>query len=204
MDKKKIIGSLIILFFFIVFFIAGFFIFKGQGNSNDLVILNGEDKKVTIEGNKTAATLGNETKKYIKAQIYGEVKNPGVYSLKEGDRIKDLVNAAGGYNENANKFSVNNAKKLNDGDNIEIKKVGEKTIAEGSNNSSQNDEKLNLNNASEAEIVSKKIPGIGAALAKKIVQYRENNNGRINSIEELGKAIGTKRAANIIGYITFN
>ena len=38
---------------------------------------------------------------YYEVYICGEIKNPGVYSVKEGTRVKDIIEMAGGVTENA-------------------------------------------------------------------------------------------------------
>ena len=70
--------------------------------------------------------------------------------------------------------------------------------------SKDENEKLDINSASEEDIVNKKIPGIAAGLAKKIIEYRDKNNGRINSKQDLEKAIGPKRAEKLMEYIEIN
>lgn len=53
-------------------------------------------------------------------------------------------------------------------------------------------DKVNINTATEKELAG--LPGIGAAIAKRIVEYREANKG-FKSIEELKKVkgIGSKK-----------
>ena len=58
----------------------------------------------------------------VKAQVYvyvtGAVANPGVYSLDEGLRVCDAVEAAGGLTEDADASTVNLARVLSDGEHI--------------------------------------------------------------------------------------
>lgn len=221
MDKKKIIGSSMIAVIFIVFLIVGYNIQKSNINSEneDITMSNKSSYSTKTSKNYTNSTKYNEENddeesyntenkntKDIKAQIYGEVKDPGVYSLKNGSRIKDLVDKAGGYTDNANCFSVNGAKKLIDGDNIDVKSKADKNNSTNINSDSDDSsasqaEKIDINSATEDDIVNKKIPGIGKGLASKIVKYRQQNGGRINSKSDLEKAIGSKRAQKIMDYI---
>lgn len=46
--------------------------------------------------------------------IKGFVKNPGVYALKNGSRINDLINLAGGVLEEGNTEHINLSKKISD------------------------------------------------------------------------------------------
>lgn len=224
MNKKKIIGMSIITIMFIVSLIIGYNIQNSRKNleSNDLSVVN-ENKynkndvdKDDIDKNDNSSNNENksnaESKKEINAQVYGEVKNPGVYSLSNGQRIKDLVDKAGGFTENADCFSVNGAKKLNDGDDIQVKSKNQKNAqinnngsdSVDSNSSGSSDDKIDINSATEDEIVSKKIPGIGKGLADKIVKFRESNGGKINSEKDMEKAIGPTRGKKIMDYIEIN
>ncbi|OPL08082.1 MAG: hypothetical protein AVO33_00030 [delta proteobacterium ML8_F1] len=51
----------------------------------------------------------------IKAYITGEVVNPGVYTLHEGDRLEDLLVKAGGLTQEANPLHINLAMVIDDG-----------------------------------------------------------------------------------------
>ena len=63
------------------------------------------------------------------------------------------------------------------------------------------DGKLNINLATVEELTT--LPGIGATLAQRIVDYRERN-GSFSSVEELTNVsgIGEKRLSAILEYIT--
>ena len=222
MRKKKILGSMIILFIFLIFLFVGYRLQNAKVNSenNDMSIYK-ENKKENAgkeqndKNNETQNIKSSDGKKEIKAQIYGEIKKPGVYSLKNGDRIKDLIDLAGGFTEKSDTYSINGAKKVADGDNIEIKSKEDKSSNKDNNNiknnssssslsSNNENEKLDINSASEDDIVNKKIPGIAKGMAKKIVDYRNSNDGRINSQKDLEKAIGPKRAEKLMEYIEIN
>ncbi len=56
--------------------------------------------------------IQDETK--IKVDIKGEIKSPGVYELKVGDRVSDAIKASGGLTENADTTLINLSKNLKD------------------------------------------------------------------------------------------
>lgn len=204
-NKKKLIGSIIILTIFAVLLCIGYVSCKNK-TENDFKIQDSFVKK----DNKAKINKQTTYKKEIKAQIYGEVNKPGVYSLNPEDRIEELINCAGGFTDKADRYSINGAAKVVDGANVYVKAKGEKnssvSLANNSKTTMTQDfqEKLDINTATEEDIVNKKIKGLGAGLAKKIVEYREKNGGRINSVEDLKKAIGNKRGENLSQYVEIN
>ncbi|MBF0988007.1 MAG: helix-hairpin-helix domain-containing protein [Clostridiales bacterium] len=127
----------------------------------------------------------------IYVHIDGEVKNPGVYKMKIGDRVNDAIQAAGGLTENADKGRINLATKLRDEMKIHISKIGE-TNSDLSNeskddNSDGNNSKLiNINTASKEELC--KLTGIGENKAKLIIEYREKK--KFTKIEDITKVSG--------------
>ena len=56
----------------------------------------------------------------LKVFITGEVKKPGVYEMRDGDRIIDAVKAAGGFTETADQNQVDQAQRVKDEMRIEI------------------------------------------------------------------------------------
>jgi competence protein ComEA helix-hairpin-helix repeat region len=140
--------------------------------------------------------------------VTGEVKNPGVYELKEGSRISDLVDAAGWFTENADETSVNLAGKLSDEQHINI---GKKVVDAGGTEAASPAKgsiingKININTATAKEL-DDFLPGIGETLANNIVNYR-TKNGRFKTIDEITRVdrIGSgKRFEEIKDLITVN
>lgn len=141
----------------------------------------------------------------IVVDIKGEVKNQGVYYLTEGSIVEDLIREAGGVTDKASLDLVNRAEKLTNNkcviipskeENNEIKenqvtlKEDNKTnIASSSLSSSSEKESeiININTATESELI--KISGIGPAKAKAIITYREESGG-FGSIEDIKNVSG--------------
>ncbi|WP_168157263.1 helix-hairpin-helix domain-containing protein [Sporosarcina ureilytica] len=119
--------------------------------------------------------------------VKGAVLRPGVYTLEEGDRLIDAINAAGGYLPEADARLVNLALKLTDELLVYIPTEGEELLESEAivsliDSSAVDDDTINLNTATEIELMT--ISGIGPAKAQSIIQYREEN-GPFQSPEEL-------------------
>ena len=111
----------------------------------------------------------------IHVYVEGEVVSPGVYTLQDGDRVADAIEAAGGFTADADQGAVNLASPLRDGDRVHVYRIGDVP------------QKINLNTA-EAWLLQS-LPGIGETLAQRIIDYR-NENGSFQQIEALKKVEG--------------
>ena len=153
--------------------------------------------------NNVSTNENNTNDDIVIIHITGSVKNPGIVKLKEGSRIEDAIEAAGGLTENADITKVNLAYVVEDGTKIKIPSASEEDIGDediidsksgdniiieentvSSNNSTQT---ININKATEKEFET--LPGIGPSLASKIIEYR-NQNGKFESIEDIKNVNG--------------
>lgn len=145
----------------------------------------------------------------VTCDIAGAVKEPGVYTLKNGARLDNLLKAAGGSKKNANLKQINRALILKDQDQIYIPYKGENvnnavssptfstspsntqsttsSNLNSSNTNSQSGEKIHINSASVQDF--QKLSGIGEKKAEQIVNYRDQNGG-FKSIDEITKVSG--------------
>ena len=126
-----------------------------------------------------------EEKSVVIAQIDGAVNNPGVYEVCDGDRVLDLVNAAGGMCDDAAIESINLAEVVADGMRYHIM-----TVTEYEAGLSGASAKININTATIEQLMT--LAGIGESKARSIVEYREKN-GLFKSVEDLLKVSGIKR-----------
>lgn len=149
-------------------------------------------EETEIKSNSNHDNTKKENREKIIVYIDGAVAKPNIYSLVEGARINDLVQAAGGFLENAESKTINLAQRLNDEDHIYVYSIGENelngTKSSEVNSSMRSDGCINLNKATIEEL--KSIDGIGEVRAEKIVEYREEN-GPYKNIDEL-KMIGAR------------
>ena len=126
----------------------------------------------------------------IFVDIKGEVKNPGVYQMKVGDRVKDALDAAGGLTAEADSQKVNLAQRVEDQMVIVVPKVGEEAeaIPAGATSKEVSKEgKVNINTATVEEL--KTLKGVGEKKAEAIIEYRKKN-GSFKTKEDLMKVRG--------------
>lgn len=126
----------------------------------------------------------------IFVDIKGEVKKPGVYQMKVGDRVKDALDAAGGLTAEADSQKVNLAQRVEDQMVIVVPKVGEEAeaIPAGATSKEVSKEgKVNINTATVEEL--KTLKGVGEKKAEAIIEYRKKN-GSFKTKEDLMKVRG--------------
>ncbi|EMC0702622.1 helix-hairpin-helix domain-containing protein [Enterococcus faecalis] len=145
----------------------------------------------------TAEVATDATKERAETMIYvdikGAVKVPGIYQLKNQQRIWDALALAGGVSEEADTVQVNYAQKVKDQMIIYVPKKGEavaqslETLQESAPAQQNQEEKINLNTATEAELQT--ISGIGAKKAQEIIRFRDEQ-GPFKTVEELKNVPG--------------
>lgn len=102
--------------------------------------------------------------------VAGAVPRPGVYELPAGSRVKDAVQAAGGFLAEADKSTINLAAPLEDGQKLEIPFLAGAQVA-GVPSTFEPVTLININTATLEELTT--LPGIGPTLAQRIIDYRE-------------------------------
>ena len=210
-NKKKIISVILV-----IALIVGFVIYMVINNQEDKTI---DLNTILVEQNNT---IDNQIEKEnleeeesiqeIVIHITGEVKKEGVVYLKEGSRVVDAIQEAGGETKEADLSQVNLAYVLQDGEKIYIPNKNEKvsknieyTMGGNSNvtdkKEEREEEKVNINTSSEEEL--DQLPGIGPATARKIIDYR-NEHGKFGKIEDIKnvKGIGDAKYNDIKDCIT--
>jgi competence protein ComEA len=145
---------------------------------------------------------GGEEEEILVVQAAGAVRQPGVVRLPTGSRVDDLVRAAGGFADGADRDRVNLAALVADGERVWIPAVGEEAapdvvagggggpVGGGGSAGSVSDPAggakpagpVDLNRATEVELDA--LPGVGPATAAAILAHREEI-GRFASVEQL-------------------
>lgn len=139
-----------------------------------------------VEDKTTVSTV-------IYVDVKGEVHHPGVYQMKAENRVKDLIEAAGGFTPLADDQKLNLAQLLEDQMVIVVPKKGEEVNSELAQTPTphkkevEKEGKVNINTATVEEL--KTLKGIGEKKAEAIIEYRKQN-GSFKNKEELMKVRG--------------
>lgn len=137
----------------------------------------------------------------VVVHVAGAVRAPGVYTLREGQRVADALAAAGGAAAGARPDLINLAERLQDGQKVYIpsekdartwtaetppggppRPRGAAAVLSGANRGA---DKVDINSAGPE--VLEALPGIGPALAARIIKYRQTHGPfrRIEDIQEV-------------------
>lgn len=209
--RKQILIGIIIIFFLAIGG-ASLYIYlpkKKPVKDKEIVIT----KKKENKSNNKIINLKNkeEVDSKIMVDVKGYVANPGIYTLNEGSRVIDAINAAGGAVNNADTSVLNLSKKLTDEMVIivysyqevekfkevkEEEKIVQSACEKGVNDihndaciineikedKTESNSLISINTATIEELMS--LDGVGESKAKAIVEYREKN-GPFEQIEDL-------------------
>ena len=209
--KKEIILACLGLVLLLV--IGSFFIYKNYTAENK------EEKNIVLNTKKDIKKDEEEEEEvYYQVDIKGEVINPGIYTVKEGSRVIDVIRLAGDLTEVADTSVLNLSKKVKDEmviivysydevENFTATKEKEEIEQEAclSQNGIQNDACIKDSTddtSSSSVVISGKVslntatldelmtlPGIGESKAQAIIEYREEV-GAFQNIEELKEVSG--------------
>lgn len=198
-DKRYLIaGSFILL---VLVFLAGFK-YAELRNSDSA-------KELEIIEFTPAEKVDNQEENFIQVYVCGEVKKPGVYQLKENDRVYQALEMAQA-DDKADLRMIDMARPLVDGETIivmgeeelKLEMAASTELRASSPITSAASAKVNINKAPAGELADK-LSGIGPALSQRIVDYRETN-GAFKSIEDIKNVsgIGEKKYEAIKEHIT--
>lgn len=194
-------------------------------------LISTNDKAKTLSGGssllqsaQSAVTSKAVQAKTVRVQVSGAVLEPGIYDVPANCRVEEAIAAAGGMTENADSERVNLVRKVRDGMQIRVPvrkavrtnstqrgnskakyglgesvsgKSGSNKAGSGRNNSMM--QSVRINSASAGEL--QQLPGIGPALAQRIVETR--NGGRFTSADDLLRVpgIGKAKLAKLRDYV---
>lgn len=177
-----------------------------------------------LQSAQSAVTSKAAQAKTVRVQVSGAVLEPGIYDVPASCRVEEAIAAAGGLTENADSERVNLVRKVRDGMQIRVpvqkaaqtnrtqrknaqakSGLGASTTNKSSstragtekNNSALQIVRINSAGVSELQ----QLPGIGPALAQRIVDTR--SRGRFASVEDLLRVpgIGKAKLAKLRDYV---
>lgn len=177
--------SMYILIFSIILIIL-LSIYFFTRDSNEIILTN----TIPSMENLISPPDTDESAKKIAIHITGEVNSPGVIYIPTKSRIIDAIQFADGLTKFADTNKVNLVYELKDGQKIYIPSIYDENVSEyisdnaGNNvlDDSASNSVININSGNKNDLES--LPGIGASIANKIIEYR-TQNGRFKSIEEI-------------------
>lgn len=155
------------------------------------LLVSGQSSSEPVKVTKRKSTQEIETQSgYV--HISGAVKHPGVYPIAIGMRLFEVIALAGGFTSKADRDSVNLARTLIDGEQIQVAGSADRQVDDGL---------IHLNKATASDL--DKLPGIGPTLSERIIDWR-NANGGFKSIDDLRRigGIGDKLFAGIKPLVT--
>lgn len=193
-------------------------------------LISNNDKEKPLAGSSllqsaqgAVASKAAQTKT-VRVQVSGAVLEPGIYDVPANCRVEEAIATAGGLTENADSERVNLVRKVRDGMQIRVPvqkaartsstqrknaqaksglgesasgKYGSAKAGSGKKNNQM--PRVRINSASASEL--QQLPGIGPALAQRIVETR--NSGRFTSAEDLLRVpgIGKAKLAKLGNYV---
>lgn len=202
LEKKGVVIGIIV-----AILIGGYFIQKNNQpvvNNNQVLSENNKNQSTDFSKNKrntppsTTGVNSPSKQNTVTVDITGAVKHSGVYTLKNGARLNDLLKVCGGLTDKAETRAINRAALLKDQDQIYVPHIGEKienvpavgnttTNSSASDSASSNSEQVHLNSATVEDL--QKLNGVGQKKAEQIIAYRDQNGG-FKQIEDLTKVTG--------------
>lgn len=164
-----------------------------EGNDAAAQRASGFDRGDTAVAAGPGTTPSPEASLGVVVDVVGEVNAPGLLTLPVGSRVADAVTAAGGATAGAELSAVNLARLLVDGEQLRIPAPGEivapapAAVAGAGPAGVSADGLVNLNTADSVTLET--LPGVGPALAGRILDWRESN-GAFASVDELDEVTG--------------
>ena len=119
-----------------------------------LVLRDGGDRGIEVERRDPPRGVDE-----IRVDVAGSVAQPGVFTVRPGDRVIDAIALVGGLTADADTAPINLSRRLHDEDRVRVPRAGELPPL------------LDVNAASAEQLDA--LPGIGPAYSTAIVSARD-------------------------------
>ena len=179
MSKQRIAQTVFFAIVGLVIFFVIYTILKRPEPASPPMVITLQPRPTAEPATPTPAT--------IEVYISGAVNKPDVYTLPLNSIVKDAITAAGGATMEADLDRVNLAAHLADQMQVYVPHKGEAAPPPSGSAPGAPSAKININTASIEDL--DKLPGIGPAIAKAIVDYR-TKNGPFQKIEDINAVKG--------------
>ncbi|QNK48087.1 helix-hairpin-helix domain-containing protein [Brevibacterium sp. PAMC23299] len=180
----------------VAFVAGGIYFFSQQGEdpaeTEDIFSITAKEAEMEQSINESAAEP-----EIIKVDVKGAVKSPGIFTAQAGDRVIDLISAAGSFTEKADTDKVNFAQIIEDQMVIYVPEIGEEDKGDLENiqvgtsgdaiTKGTSGGLVNLNTATQEDLQT--LTGIGPSKANAILEYRETI-GKFKEVDELKQVTG--------------
>ena len=157
---------------------------SGCGNYNAEITWEIEEASSICEEADTESEKTPKEADLICVFVGGAVSDSGVYLLPQGSRLYEAIEAAGGMAEDADPYYLNQAKILEDAEQIIVL-----TTQEVQERKAEEAGLVNINTADVSQLMQ--LNGIGQSRAEAIVAYREQC-GQFKQIEDIQQVTGIK------------
>ena len=218
MDRwaEKLLGhkAVVVAILVVIAAASGLAMASFGGHSSDLSFERSDEASASdVHGTGDASpddadesTVKSSSVAEVYVDVDGAVVKPGVYRLKDGARVSQAIDAAGGLTAEADVTGLNRASKITDGQKIYVPTVGEQqaaAVSDGTDSGTatapgagSSSGLVNINTASAAELQT--LSGIGPSMAQSIIDER-TQNGAFTSVDDLMRVsgIGEKKLAKI-------
>lgn len=160
-----------------------------------------ESRGASLAGAPTERSVDLREPRMLRVHVLGAVHSPSLVTLPDDSRIGDAIAAAGGTTSNADVSSMNLARRVRDGQQLNVPTLASMPTSAVPSGTPRTDATLkDLNRAAVEELAE--LPGLTSRVAEAVVAHRRTH-GDFEAVEDLlfVNGIGPKRFAAVRGFV---